>query len=256
MAPVIQVSQIYYPESDGKPMGETDDHREAMVRHIELLQDYYAGQKVYVTGDLLLYYVQGNPRKFVVPDAFVAKGLTQRRRRTYKIWVEGKAPDVVIETTSRKTRKKDTQEKPKLYEQLGIKEYFLFDPHQEYLDPPLQGYRLTPAGYRRIDSDPGGELTSVELGLRLSIADDNLQFHRVDTGERLLTRAERAEWERAARRLEAEARQREAEARQREAEARQLEAEARQREMEARLAAEAEVARLRAELARLRPPET
>jgi Uma2 family endonuclease len=242
MTGAIQVKEVYYPESDGKPMGETDDHREAMVRHIELLQDYYRGQNVYVSGDLLVYYVQGNPRKFIVPDAFVVKGIPPGKRRTYKIWVEGKAPDMVIETTSRKTRKKDMQEKPDLYEQLGVKEYFLFDPHQEYLVPQLQGYRLTPAGYRRIEAGTGGELISVELGLRLSLADGQLQFHRLDTGERLLTRAERAEWERAAR--------------QREAEARQHEAEARQREMEARLAAEAEVVRLRAELARLRPPGT
>jgi Uma2 family endonuclease len=180
-------------------MGETDDHREAMVRHIELLQDYYRGQNVYVSGDLLVYYVQGNPRKFIVPDAFVVKGIPPGKRRTYKIWVEGKSPDMVIETTSRKTRKKDMQEKPDLYEQLGVKEYFLFDPHQEYLVPQLQGYRLTPAGYRRIEAGTGGELISVELGLRLSLADGLLQFHRVDTGERLLTRAERAEWEKESR---------------------------------------------------------
>jgi Uma2 family endonuclease len=228
MTGAIQVKEVYYPESDGKPMGETDDHREAMVRHIELLQDYYRGQNVYVSGDLLVYYVQGNPRKFIVPDAFVVKGISPGKRRTYKIWVEGKAPDMVIETTSRKTRKKDMQEKPDLYEQLGVKEYFLFDPHQEYLVPQLQGYRLTPSGYRRIEAGTGGELISVELGLRLSLADGLLQFHRVGTGERLLTRAERAEWERTARQHEAEARQ----------------------------AAEAEVARLRAELARLRLPGT
>jgi hypothetical protein len=48
MSSVIQVSQVYYPESDGKPMGETDFHREEMVRHIELLKDYYRGQKVYL----------------------------------------------------------------------------------------------------------------------------------------------------------------------------------------------------------------
>ena len=79
MSSVIQVSQVYYPESDGKPLGQTDDHREEMVRHIEVLKDFYRGQKVYVSGDLLVYYVQGNPRKYVVPDAFVAKGISPRR---------------------------------------------------------------------------------------------------------------------------------------------------------------------------------
>jgi hypothetical protein len=232
MSQVIHVSQVYYPESDGKPMGETDDHRNAMVRHIELLEDFYQGQKVYVSGDLLLYYEQGNPRKFVVPDAFVVKGLQPKSRRVYKTWVEGRSPDVVIETTSRKTRRKDTGDKPRLYARLGVKEYFLFDPHQEYLDPPLQGYRLSAGVFQPIEPGDGGSLDSHELGLRLCIGEGRLQFVCLATGERLLTRAERAE---------------------REAEARQREGERANREAEARQAAEAEIAHLREELAR-RPP--
>lgn len=239
MAPVIQVSQVHYPESDGKPMGETDEHRQAMVWHIELLQRYFQGQQVYVSGDLLLYYEQGNPKKFVVPDAFVVKGLTPRPRRVYKVWVEGKVPDVVIETTSRKTRRKDTVEKPALYARLGIPEYFLFDPDQEYLDPPLQGYRLSGTSYAPIAPDVAGCLLSQQLGLRLCVGEGQLHFFRVDTGERLLTHAEHAE-------LEAERAEHEAAARQREAERAEHEA-------AARLAAEAELARLRAEVAQLQP---
>jgi Uma2 family endonuclease len=222
MSSVINVSHVHYPESDGKPMGETDEHRQAMIRHIEILEDFFQGQRVYVSGDLLVYYEQGNPRKFVVPDAFVVKELTPKMRRFYKIWVEGKVPSVVIETTSRKTRRKDTVDKPQLYARLGVNEYFLFDPHQEYLDPPLQGHRLTGSTYVQIVPDSDGCLVSEELGLRLCVADGLLQFYRVDTGERLLTRAERATHE----------------------------AERADRESQARQAAEAEVARLREELAR------
>ena len=210
-------------------MGETDEHRDEMVRHIELLRHYYRSQNVYVSGNLLVYYEQGNPKKFVVPDTFVAKGIDARKRRIYKIWVERKVPDVVIETTSRKTRRQDTEQKPALYARLGIKECFLFDPEQEYLDPPLQGHRLTDTTYRGIEPDETGALVSEELGMKLRIEGGLLQFYRLDTGERLLTADERAA-------LEAQARQREAEARQQEAEARR--------------AAETELARLRAELAR------
>ena len=229
MRSVVPFTQVYYPESDGKPMGETDDHRDQMVRHIDLLRHYYRDQQVYVSGALLVYYEQGNPRKFVVPDAFVVKGVPAGKRRIYKIWVEGKSPEVVIETTSRKTRRKDTQEKPTLYARLGVKEYFVYDPLQEYLDPPLQGHRLTDQGYVGIVPDECGTLVSEQLGLQLRIERGLLQFYRLDTGERLLTADERAACE---------------------AEARQREAEARQREAEARKAAEAEVVRLRAELAR------
>ena len=226
MTATLPIKAIWYPESDGRPMGETDRHRSAMIRHIEILSRYYAGQQVYVTGDLLVYYEAGDPTKFIVPDAFVAKGLEPGERRTYKIWEEGKPPDVVIETTSRKTRKKDATIKPSLYAQLGVPEYFIFDPEGDYLAPRLQGFRLVGESYERIPSDANGRLESVELGLWLSFSTDDsdhdIEFHEVATGERLLTNGEALLYER----------------------------EARLKEREARHEAEAEIARLRAELAR------
>jgi Uma2 family endonuclease len=191
-SPVIDVSIVHYPESDGRPMGETDIHRDAMVRHIELLRHYYEGQQVYVSNDLLVYYEQGNPKKFVVPDAFVVKGISPGQRRVYKTWVERRVPDVAIETTSRKTKRKDTIEKPALYARLGIPEYFLFDPTEDYLDPPLQGYRLVGGAYEPIQPDEHGALTSQALGLKLQIENGKLTFYRLDNGQRLLTDGERA----------------------------------------------------------------
>ena len=238
MKSVLQASVVHYPESDGNPMGETDLHRDEMVRHIELLRHYYRGQKVYVSGDLLVYYEQGNPKKFVVPDAFVVKGLAPKKRRIFRIWVERKTPDVIIETTSRKTRQVDLKTKPELYARLGVKEYFLFDPDREYLDPPLLGYRLAGETYQPIPLEEDGSLISEQLGLRLNDDSGRLMFVRLDNGHRLLTAEERAQHEARARRAEAEARRAEAEARRAEAAARQ--------------AAEAEVARLREELACLR----
>lgn len=224
MKSVLQATVVQYPESDGKPMGETDQHRDEMIRHVELLRHYYRGQKVYVSGDLLVYYEQGNIKKFVVPDAFVAKGVTPKQRRVFRTWVERKTPDVIIETTSRKTRQVDLKTKPKLYARLGVQEYFVFDPDHEYLDPPLQGYRLTAETYKPIPLEADGSLISEQLGLRLSDDAGRLMFVRLDNGRRLLTAEERAQHEVRARRAEAEARR----------------------------AAEAEVARLREELARLR----
>ena len=239
MSSVIQITSIPYPESDGRPMGETDLHREEMVRLLGLLKRYYAGQQVYVSGDLLVYYVQGDPKKYVVPDVFVAKGLPPGPRRTYRIWVEHKVPDVVVEVTSRKTKKKDTVTKPALYRQLGIAEYFLFDPTLDYLDPPLQGYRLVGTAYQALVPDDEGALVSEQLALRLRPEGEHLMFYRLDTGVRLLTSEE----------SEAEARQAEVKARQAEVEAGQ----AREAEAEARRTAEAELARLREELSRRNP---
>jgi hypothetical protein len=161
-----------------------------------------------------------------------SRAFVPKNRRTYKIWAEGKVPDVVIETTSRKTRRKDTRVKPGLYARLGVKEYFLFDPLGEYLDPPLQGYRLEGENYRRIEPSADGDLDSRELELHLRVGVGHLDFVRWDSGERLLTRAERAECEAKARRRETERAGREAEARRRETERAEREAEARRRETE------------------------
>jgi len=139
---------------------------------------------------------------------------------------------VILEVTSRKTKKKDTVTKPALYAQLRVPEYFLFDPTQDYLDPPLQGHRLVGDQYERLAPDPQGALVSAELGLRLQADHGQLMFHRLDTGDRLLTSAEACRAE---------------------AQARQAEARARQAEAKARQAAEAEVARLREELGRRGP---
>ncbi len=181
---------IEYPESDGKPMGETDLHRDAMVRHIEILKQYYRGQDVYVSGDLLLYYEKGNPKKFVVPDAFIAKGLKQYRRRTYRLWDEGIVPQMVIETTSKKTKKRDVTIKAEIYTQIGVREYFMFDPTRDYLEPPLQGKRLLDGDYQSIDSEADGSLFSEELGLRLAFDGGELAFIRPNSGERLLSAEE------------------------------------------------------------------
>jgi Uma2 family endonuclease len=191
MKGALPIQSVSYPESDGKPMGETDWHRNAIIRLIELLQTHFAGQKVYVSGDLLLYYEQGNPKKYVVPDVFVVKDLLPKDRRVYKLWLERKPPNVVIEVTSRKTKKKDQTEKPPLYAKLGVKELFLFDPDADYLDPPLQGYRLGKSGYRPIAPDAEERLESRELGLNFKLDETGLQLLTPD-GERLLTGREAA----------------------------------------------------------------
>ncbi|MBP88189.1 MAG: hypothetical protein CMJ64_15975 [Planctomycetaceae bacterium] len=99
--------EIEYPESDGKPMGETDLHRNWMVRIIDIMQHRYRGQQVYVSGDLLLYYEEGNPKKFFVPDAFVVLDCKPGLRRTFKVWEEERIPSTIFEVTSRSTKSED-----------------------------------------------------------------------------------------------------------------------------------------------------
>lgn len=175
---------VYYPESDGEPMAETDVHRQQMVYLIEALTDYFRDDpQVYVAGNLLLYYAEGDPES-VAPDVFVVFGVPKGNRRVYKLWTEGKGPDVVFELTSRDTMWKDLGPKKGTYEMLGVQEYFLFDPLKEYLEPPLQGYRLEEATYRRME---GEQLSSQVLGLELRVEGEFLRLYDPKTGEKLLT---------------------------------------------------------------------
>jgi len=205
--------EVEYPESDGKPMGETDWHRNWIIRLIDLLQTRYRGQQVYVTGDLLLYYEEGNPKRFLVPDVFVVLEQQPGLRRTYKLWEEGKPPNAVIEVTSRRTKHEDANAKPQKYAQIGVREYFLFDPTSDYLRPPLRGYRLTDEGYVPIEPDATGSLICEQLNLRLRLEAGTLVIYDLETDEPLLTEAgaehaaleaERAAWQREREAAEAE----------------------------------------------------
>lgn len=161
--------EIEYPTSDGKPMAETDLHRQVMVDLIETLQAYFAADPlVYVSGDLLLFYEEGNPRRHVAPDVFVVRGVPKLPPRDhYLLWREGKGPDVVIEVTSKTARRVDQTKKRTLYrEVLQVPEYFQFDPTEDYLKPPLQGHRLIAGQYVAIEP-VAGRLPSLGLGLHL-----------------------------------------------------------------------------------------
>jgi Uma2 family endonuclease len=193
---------IVYPDSDGKPMGESELHRDEMWRLIYLLQAHFAAvENIHVTGNLILYYEEGNPRVSVSPDVMVVKGVPKHRRETYLLWQEGMAPCFVIEVTSSSARTVDEHKKRDLYARLGVQEYVLYDPRFPGLEtrrPPLRGYRLTPAGYEAMEHNADGSLVSDELQLRLVLGAGRLQFYDPRTGERLLSieeRAERAELE-------------------------------------------------------------
>jgi hypothetical protein len=119
---------IKYPSSDSKPMGETGTHaRVALMNIYGVLDRYFMNNpRVAVNANMFIYYVQGDPKRNVCPDAFVAMGVpNEPDRRSYKVWKEGKAPDVVLEVTSRKTRKQDLTKKFEIYRDvLRVREYF------------------------------------------------------------------------------------------------------------------------------------
>ncbi len=191
-----RLREIDYPTRDGKPMAETELHRSDATDLIQALEDYYEHEPmVCVSGNLLMYYEEGDRRKHVSPDVFVVRGVEKRQdaRIHYLIWNEGKAPDVIIEVTSKSTKKEDQEKKWVLYRDiLRVSEYFLFDPTEDYLEPPLQGFRLVDGDYVPINP-VAGRLPSQVLGLHLERDGKKLRLVDLATGARLLTRKESAE---------------------------------------------------------------
>lgn len=170
---------IQYPEPDGTPMAESDQAREALIYGVESLRQHFEGRSnVYVSGNLWISYQRGVEDAACAPDVFVIFGVPNRFRRSYRVWEEGgKTPDFILEITSQKTRNNDSVTKPVVYAQMGVREYFQYDPTGEYLRPSLQGFRLLEGDYRPIAPLLGDQLGlriySEVLGLELRVSADN-----------------------------------------------------------------------------------
>ena len=227
-----------YPESDGKPMAETDLHRDLMTESIETLKEYFAAEpNVYVSGNLFVYYPDGAATKVVAPDVFVIYGVSKKPRRIYVVEHEGRTPDFVLEIGSLGTYRQDRNKKKAIYAAvLGVKEYYLYVPYG-VVEKPLIGYRLVGDAYEEMELEDG-RLKSAVLGLELGERPEGLRFYDARQRQWLQPPGERA--------LAAEARAVDAVNRAETAVARADSAEARAENAEAKLAAAlAELERLR-----------
>lgn len=188
--------QIEYPDTDGLPMAESDFQRQYLSYAVEVLRIYFQNHAdVYVSGNLFIYYEQGNPKAVVAPDVFVVFGVAKRDRFSYKLWVEeNKAPNFILEITSKSTLSEDQGVKRGLYAFLGVEEYFQYDPTGDYLDPQLKGSRLVEGNYLPLPAtvlpDGSFSLRSEVLKLELRLQAGSLRFYDPVSGEKLLTHQE------------------------------------------------------------------
>ncbi|BAZ27885.1 hypothetical protein NIES4074_03130 [Cylindrospermum sp. NIES-4074] len=183
-----QSTEIFYPSSDGEPLAETSIHADAIINTVIVLRQYIEGQSAIVLANQFLYYAQGFPKLRVAPDVMVIFNVAPGDRDNYKIWEEGQVPVVIFEMTSPGTKNQDMSFKKTLYEQLGVQEYWLFDPKGEWITEKLQGYRL-----HREEYEPITDGRCEPLKLRLEVDDQLIAFYREDTGEKLLAPGELAQ---------------------------------------------------------------
>ncbi|WP_200235895.1 Uma2 family endonuclease [Thiohalocapsa halophila] len=240
------------PSDDGEPM-ETWRHRLQMDLLIDALLPWAEARgDCFVGGNMFLYFSDEHlqNKDFRGPDVFVALGVSPRERKSWVVWQEGKAPDLVVELVSKTSRHVDKVEKKQVYQdQLRVAEYFWFDP---WAPEDFAGFTLVDGRYQPIEAAGPGRIPSPLLGLTLGWWDGT--FRWVETrwlrwwdadGNLLPTHTELAQADADAARANAEAEKAKAGAARADVEAteRRLAEEARRAE-----AAEAELARLRAKL--------
>ncbi len=178
-----ETPDIFYPSSDGEPLAETHQHVLAILMALALLRLYLQEQPAVVFANQFFYYIENNPKARVAPDVMVVFDIPKKLYGNYKLWEGKQAPTIIFEVTSAGTRETDWSFKKTLYEQLGVREYWLFDPYGEWITEQLKGYRLNEEGsYRQITDS-----CSQVLQLRLEADEYLIGFYRLDNGEKLLT---------------------------------------------------------------------
>ena len=154
-------TQVFYPETDGMPLPDGETQAPVYRRVVGTIEIHFKDVPgARVNGNTFIYYIKGNPRASVSPDCYVVFGLSEAAEQslslegnnTYLLWEVGKAPDFVLEIGSESTGDVDTGRKRELYAELGVTEYWRYDPTGgEFYGEPLVGERLVDGEYQRIE---------------------------------------------------------------------------------------------------------
>ncbi len=167
-----------------------------MLQYVLTPGDHYPHHPSILIGDQIpIYYGParpgGGPPAHVIPDCLVALDVD-----THAIWQRvgydpiqnGKPPDVVIEVASRSTHRNDNVGKREIYRQIGVPEYWRFDPTGgDFSGRPIIGERLVSGEYERlplIEYDDGSVgSTSPVLNLNFRWRDGRFRIHDPLTGD-------------------------------------------------------------------------
>ncbi len=252
MGPIDYGSLNFDPNELEVPPDHMEQSRE-LREVLNLLSSYFTDfdrrPDIFLDSDTNICYNPHDLNVRVAPDVYLTFGVDSEAvhpRKIYLPWEVGKVPDWVLEVASESTARRDVNLKPNIYAQIGIPEYWRFDPTGgRYHGASLFGGRLVNGLYQPVEltTEPDGILKGYSDVLELSLAWDEgwPRFYNPATGSYL------ENW-----RQDKESLQAEREALQDKREALRAEREALQAEREAREAAEAS---LQAERGRVRQLE-
>ena len=157
-----------YPFEDDEPMAATLYHGIQITFFFEQLFRLYRLEPHILIGvDSFIYYSEGDMKKCVAPDVYVALGAEKRPpRRSFYTWAEGAVPHTIFEFLSDSTKKEDRDRKVQIYlQEMKAKEYFI---HQPDLEEPAEfrgWYRDNSGEIVEMTSDIPRTLFSKELNL-------------------------------------------------------------------------------------------
>jgi hypothetical protein len=185
---------------------------------IPILAGYYDSNgrpDVFLDSNTFICYDRSSLNVRVGPDFYIAFGVDSRairQRALYLPWEAGKPPDLALEVASASTARHDITGKRDIYAQVGVPEYWRYDPTGGRLyGQPLAGERLVDGKYAPYGLEIGAEgaVRGYSALLDVVFCWDGREFDALDPetgrtiGKREAAEA-RAEAERQAR-LEAEA---------------------------------------------------
>lgn len=122
----------------------------------------------------------GDPRVQQLAPDILAAHVDPHFRSSYRLEEERVAPTLVLEVVSRESRQRDTVDKRRAYEAMGVQEYAVFDPVGGLPTPRLQGYRREGERLARWEQDSEGKLWSEVLGAWLAVVGEELRLERRD----------------------------------------------------------------------------
>ena len=121
-----------------------------------------------------------NLREHEAPDYYLAWGVDVaaiRGETAYNLWEVGKPPEWALEVASPSTYQRDLNDKPRRYAEIGIGEYWMFDPTGgELYGEALMGFELVDGEYEAVEvvRNEHGLLSgySRELDVRLCVVEE------------------------------------------------------------------------------------
>lgn len=160
-----------YPATPSVP--DSDLHSRVRSETYWALRWHFAGRgDCFVGQDLNVYWRRGDNRTFVAPDVLVCFGVNRgalEQGPSYRSFAEG-PPAFVLEIASERTRRVDLEDKPHKYLEIGVAEYWRFDPTGGLYPAALQaerrrGDRWEPIPMTRDDDGLRGHSAALDLCL-------------------------------------------------------------------------------------------